>query len=102
MKSAIDQLSFVKEDLKRPAFAKYEDYFQRFRQFIINSKFKEWKEENKDLEESEGGVNSIEFRLNKAVLQKIEENEGSAKNELLRSLAGHLESNFDKQLQKFT
>lgn len=99
MKLAIDQLSFVKEELKAPALKKYDEYFQRFRQFILNQKFKEWKDENKDFEDPEGG-NTVDIRLNKAVLIKIEENDDSFKKELLRSKAGHLESHFDKQLIK--
>lgn len=99
MKNAIDQLSFVKEELKAPALKKYDDYYQRFRQYILNQKFKEWKDENKDFEDIEGG-NGVEVRLNKAVLIKIEENDDSHKKEILRNKAGHLESHFDKQLIK--
>ena len=99
MKLAIDQLSFVKEELKAPALKKYDDYFQRFRTYILNQKFKEWKDENKEFEDPEGG-NTVDVRLNKAVLMKIEENDDSYKKELLRSKAGHLESHFDKQLIK--
>ena len=99
MKNAIDKLSFVKEELKSQALKKYDDYFQRFRQYILNQKFKEWKDENKEFEDPEGG-NNVEVRLNKAVLIKIEENDDTFKKELLRSKAGHLESHFDKQLIK--
>lgn len=74
MKAAIDLLTFVKEDLKKSAITKYDDYFQRLRSFIHSTPFKDWKEENKELEDSENG-NPIDLRLNKAVLQKIEENE---------------------------
>lgn len=52
MKEQIDRLSFVEDNVKKPALDKYDLYFTTFRQFIIQYRLKEWKEENRDMEES--------------------------------------------------
>lgn len=80
MKEQVDRLTFVEESVKKPALDKYDLYFSTFRQFIIQYRLKEWREENRDMEESH---NPMEGKLSKAILVKNEENVVEAKNQLL-------------------
>lgn len=93
MREQIERLTFIEEAVKKSAFDKYDLYFSTFRQFIINHRLKEWREENKDMEESH---NPMEGKLSKAILIKNEENEKEGRHSALQSKPGHLESNFDK------
>ena len=86
MREQIDRLTFVEESVKKPALDKYDLYFSTFRQFIINFRLKEWREENKDMEDAH---NPMEGKLSKAIL---------VKNDDSHLHKGHLESNFDRQL----
>jgi len=75
MKDWIDKLYFVEEEIKRAAFDKYDNIFQSLRLFIVTTKLKEWKEENKELEESPSQLTkSLEIPL---LARRVEEGGGS-------------------------
>lgn len=95
-KHSVDKLNFVAEATKKPALEKYDTYYQTFRQFIVNAKLKEWKEENKDFEE-----NAIGSRLDKPILIKIDEHSTELQGSknfpaIMKPKIGYLESNFDR------
>lgn len=108
MKDWIDKLYFVEEEIKRAAFDKYDNIFQSLRLFIVTTKLKEWKEENKELEESPSQLTkSLEIPL---LARRVEEGGGSGghgqqqqpANQALTqgAKAGHIESNFDRPLER--
>lgn len=90
----IDKLTFIDENLSNDCKTKYDIYYQTFRQFIVNGKYKEWKDENKEYEDQ-----PINKKLEQPILMKIEQNQ-SNKIPILSIQAGHLESNFDKGVYK--
>ena len=97
MKIWIDKLKFIDDNLKKNAFEQYDSLYTTFKQNITNQKIKEWKEENKDLQDVPLGP-----KLDKPVLLKITEvdKDHVPRFEILKSVKGYLESNFDNQLWK--
>ena len=51
-KGHIEKLTFFDETLRTDSLKKCDSYYQIFRQFIVNVKLKEWKDENKEYEDS--------------------------------------------------
>lgn len=93
-KGHIEKLTFFDEQIKHDSLKKCDSYYQIFRQFIVNVKLKEWKDENKEYEDSPIGK-----RLDQHILVRVEQSQPHRTN-LLSSKQGHLESNFDKGILK--
>lgn len=66
--------------MKKPALDKYDQHFSTYRQVIIQFKLKEWRDENKDMEDNH---NPMEGKLSKAILIKNDDNVVESKNSLL-------------------
>ena len=94
MKEWIDKMVFVDDSIKRQPLEKYEQVYQSFRQFITG-KHKDWKEENKELEDA-----ILTTRLDRYVLYRADDKctDLTNKKDCLKSKIGHLESNFDRQI----
>lgn len=99
MRFWIDQMFFIEDSIKRTAIEKFEQLSSNLKQFIIESRLKEWKEDCKELEDI-----VLTTRLDKYVLLRTDEKhpDFQYKKDALRPKIGHLESNFDRQLLKLT
>jgi len=100
LKEQMDKLYFVDESVKYASFEKFELIYQNFKQFIVSVKLKEWREENKELEDSPVGLGPK--CLDIPVLLRVDDNnlEIQRKERILRSKKGHIESHFDRSLEK--
>lgn len=75
MKDWIDKLYFIDDDMKKPAYEKFENTNSSFRICILDTKCNaEWKQENKELEEAHEKGLPLQTRLERAVLIRPEDN----------------------------
>jgi hypothetical protein len=93
MKEWVDKLVFIDAAIKFQSLEKYDQVYQSFRQFIVLQKLKDWKDENKELEEQ-----ALAPRLDRYVLTRADDKSPDLHNkkDVLKSKIGHLESNFDR------
>ena len=96
LKSSIDQLYFIKDSMKEPHLKKYNQLYETFRNFIINTSFQDWRHEIKEFEE-----NPETKRYDKSLLILAENAHEGIKTEAVKNTRlkkGQLECNYDKEM----
>ena len=97
-KDKVDKLYFIDEQIKTPAFEKYNITTKQLESMIKEQKLAQWKEENKVYEDSSNLSRSIEAVT--LLCRPDEHSEDYKMIDLLKPKPHHIECNFDRKLLK--